>query len=116
MEWLSNFLLSIDAISFLTGLFTALMILIAIVLHYINRNPDHAWTWIQMIQDHDGKGSLSRLLQLAGGVTATFVIVHQTISNNLSEEMFLIYLAAVGVSEAFTKWVQRKYDIKDKEK
>lgn len=58
------------------------------------------------------KVSLSKLLQLVGGITATWVIVKTTVTQSgLSWELFTAYLAYVGSVEAYSKFVAARYNL-----
>lgn len=92
--------------------FGILLLAIIIALYLANRDPDNSWHWLHLIQDNTGKSSLSKFLQFLGGITGTFVIIFQVAKNSLSVEMFSVYLFALGVSEAFSKFVSAKYGIK----
>ncbi len=78
------------------------------VIYKVSKDPANKFHWIQSISNPDGSASLTRILQFGAGVTATWVIVKQTMAGALSTEMFLIYLAAMGLSEAYTKFLQAK--------
>lgn len=54
--------------------------------------------------------SLSKILQLVGGIVATWVVVKSTIlsSGNISWEIFTAYLAYVGSVEAYGKYITMK--------
>lgn len=58
--------------------------------------------------------SLTKVLQLIGGVTATWVIMHLTMSNALSESVFGLYLAYIGGVEGYSKFVAAKYKYDEK--
>lgn len=55
------------------------------------------------------KASITKTLQVSAGVTATWVVVKMTASGTLTAEMFGIYLAALGISEGWSKYVGAKY-------
>lgn len=58
----------------------------------------------------DGRSvSLTKVLQLLGGVTATWVMIKLTLTNSLSESLFGIYLTYVGAIEGYSKYVAAKY-------
>jgi len=54
--------------------------------------------------------SLSKVLQLVGGIVATWVVVKSTIlsEGNISWEIFTAYLAYVGSVEAYGKYITMK--------
>ena len=69
--------------------------------------------WRDLItRSGSNKVSLSKLLQLVGGITATWVIVKTTVSQTgISWELFTAYLAYVGSVEAYSKFVMARYTL-----
>jgi hypothetical protein len=62
---------------------------------------------------HDGTSiSLSKILQLLGGITATWVIIKLTAAGALTEGLFGIYLGYVAGVEGYSKFVAAKYGYK----
>jgi hypothetical protein len=58
----------------------------------------------------DGRAvSLTKVLQLIGGLTATWVIMKLTLGNQLTEGIFGLYLMYVGSIEGYSKYVSAKY-------
>ena len=53
--------------------------------------------------------SLTKMLQLIGGVTATWIMVKLTLTGGLTETILGIYLAYVGCIEGYSKFVAAKY-------
>lgn len=95
--------------NFVLGVFFTLLLIIGYTIYAISKDPSNNWRWRNLISDNTGKGSLTRTLQLIGGLTGTFVVIFQTVKSSLSVEIFGIYMAALGVSEAFTKFISVKY-------
>ena len=60
------------------------------------------------------KASITKTLQVTAGITATWVIVKMAVNNTLTVEMLAVYLAALGVSEAWSKFIGAKYGASDK--
>lgn len=59
----------------------------------------------------DGKGvSLTKLLQLLGGLTGTWVIIKMAAQGGLSAEIFGVYLTYVASVEGFSKFISAKYN------
>jgi hypothetical protein len=58
----------------------------------------------------DGRSvSLTKVLQLLGGITATWVVIKLATTGTLSESIFGIYLTYVGAIEGYSKYVAAKY-------
>lgn len=87
-------------------LIAIILFIIAIIL--ISINTKSKFSLIDMLSNPDGSASLTRILQFSAGVTGTWVIIKLTLAGTLSYDMFGIYLAAMGISEGFTKWIQAK--------
>lgn len=63
----------------------------------------------------DGKAvSLTKILQLIGGVTATWIMIKLTITGGLTEALFGLYLTYVGAIEGYSKFVAAKYNYNEK--
>lgn len=63
----------------------------------------------------DGKSvSLTKVLQLLGGVTATWIMVKLTLTGGLNESLLGVYLAYVGAIEGYSKFVAAKYGYEEK--
>lgn len=62
----------------------------------------------------DGRAvSLTKVLQLVGGVTATWIMIKLTLTNGLTEALFGLYLAYVGAIEGYSKFVAAKYGYRE---
>lgn len=63
----------------------------------------------------DGRAvSLTKVLQLIGGVTATWIMIKLTITGGLTEALFGLYLTYVGAIEGYSKFVAAKYNYNEK--
>jgi hypothetical protein len=58
----------------------------------------------------------TKLLQLIGGLTATFVVTKLAIQNSLTWDIFAIYLAYAASVEGFEKFILAKYGINSPQK
>lgn len=58
----------------------------------------------------DGRSvSLTKVLQVIGGMTATWIMIKLTITGGITESLFGLYLAYVGAIEGYSKFVAAKY-------
>ena len=57
--------------------------------------------------------SLTKVLQLVGGVTGTWVVIKLALANTITGEIFMIYLAYVASIEGFSKFITAKYSYKE---
>lgn len=67
-----------------------------------------------MITKNGKSVSLTKILQLVGGITATWVIVTLTMNSHLTESLFGLYLAYIGGVEGYSKFVAAKYNYSEK--
>lgn len=59
----------------------------------------------------DGRAvSLTKVLQLVGGMTSTWIMVKLTLAGGLTEAILGIYLAYVAGVEGYSKYVSAKYN------
>jgi hypothetical protein len=89
------------------GFLLAIGVFIYVVIRF-SSNKENKFHIIDTISNPDGTASLTRILQFSAGVTATWVIIKFTVAGTLGTEMFGVYLAAMGISEGFTKYLQSK--------
>lgn len=62
----------------------------------------------------DGKAvSLTKILQLVGGLTSTWIMIKLTLTGGLTEALFGLYLTYVGAIEGYSKFVAAKYNYKE---
>lgn len=86
--------------------------LILITLWRIQRSQKLDLT--DMITKNGKSVSLTKVLQLVGGITATWVIVTLTMNNTLSEAVFGLYLTYIGGVEGYSKFISAKYKYDEK--
>ena len=68
--------------------------------------------WTDMITARGtNRVSLSKVLQLVGGVTGTWIMVVGTLKATITPEWFLIYLTYVGGVEGWSKFISAKYNL-----
>jgi len=97
----------------LTGVAIALVIFGILFLFYRIQKSDKL-DFADMITK-DGKAvSLTKVLQLIGGMSATWVIIKLTLTGGLTEAIFGLYLTYVGAIEGYSKFVAAKYGYAEK--
>lgn len=62
-----------------------------------------------MITKNGRAVSLTKVLQLIGGLTSTWIMIKLTLTNSLTEPLFGLYLTYVGAIEGYSKFVAAKY-------
>lgn len=106
---LDTILLELTVGNLLTyGFLIAIVVFIWAILSISRSKSNDKFKLINIISNPDGTASLTRILQLSAGVTGTWVIIKLTLADTLTVDMFAVYLAAMGISEGFTKWIQSK--------
>lgn len=53
--------------------------------------------------------SLTKFLQLIGGVTGTWMVVYTTLHDKLTFDLLLVYLTYVGAIDAWSKFISARY-------
>jgi hypothetical protein len=67
--------------------------------------------WKDMLTRDGNKVSTTKLLQLIGGVVATWVIIKLTLTKELTAELFVIYLMYVASIDGYSKFILAKYGV-----
>lgn len=93
-----------------------LTIILSIILYNAHKNSESPFNVFDYFVDPaTGKTSISRTLQMLAGITSTWVVVKLTVAGSLTTEMFFAYMAAMGISEGWSKYIGAKFTSKDKE-
>ena len=68
--------------------------------------------WVDMLKKpHSSQISLTKLIQLVGGVVATWIMVKLTLNDKITWDLMAIYLAYVASVEGFSKFITAKYGV-----
>jgi len=82
----------------------------AFIIMFLKAVKSGRINWLDLIRKpSSGELSLTKVIQLFGGIVATWVIIKLSLVNNVSWDIFAIYLAYVGSIEGFSKFVAAKY-------
>ena len=95
-------------INLVTILLIGLIVLLLSFFWRIQRSDKLDFT--DMLSMDGRKVSLSKVLQLIGGLASTWFVVKQGLQGTLGEGIFGIYLTYVGGVEAFSKFMTAKYN------
>lgn len=114
LEKLTKFL-SGDGVTVPFDMFGAVVILLCVLFVYLFAKAHKAnkLDWTDLLTSKGNKVSLTKFLQLVGGVSATWIMVVMTLRDKLTYDLLLIYLTYVGAIEAWSKFVAAKYGIKE---
>lgn len=75
-------------------------------------NKSGVLDWTDMITaKHSRSVSLTKFLQLVGGITGTWIMVSITLKGAMTPEMLMIYLTYVGAIEGYSKFVSARYNL-----
>ena len=87
-----------------------LILIISVILYHAHKSTATRFNIFDyFLDDATGKASITKTLQMLAGLTGTWIVVKYAVGNNLSTEMFSMYLAALGVSAGWSKFVGAKY-------
>lgn len=106
------FLTNLDLMSF-----TVIMMFLSFIVMFWRAQAKHQLNWIDLIRKPGSNViSLTKLIQLFGGMIATWIMVKLTMDNKVTWDLFAIYLAYVGSVEGYSKFVSAKYGLPNKSK
>ena len=87
-----------------------LVLLVFVTILVAHNTGNHKFSAFDYLMDPaTGKASITKTLQIIAGLSATWIVIRMAIQNTLTVELFTVYLGALGVSEAWSKWVGAKY-------
>lgn len=99
--------------------FGAVVVILCVLFLYLMNKAHKAnkLDWTDLLTNKgSNKVSLTKFLQLVGGITGTWIMVVMTLRDKLTYDLFLIFLTYVGAIEAWSKFVSAKYGIKEEKK
>lgn len=102
------------------AIIVALVILIMWAMVRANKDPENQFEWSHLVTDVDQatgkiKASATKILQLVGGITGTFIVIKLTLQNNISFDIFGVYLAYVASIDGFSKFMTARYGVRREE-
>lgn len=120
MEHISEFINGLQLSGY--GLVVVFLLLFLFYgLWKLGKSKDSSFDWEDLICNTDivtGKktASVTKILQLTGGVAGTFVVVKLTLTNSLTWDIFITYLGYVASIDGFSKYLLARYGVQDKNK
>jgi len=90
------------------------IIIILLVFVYVMYKAHHLrqLDWADLVTNNDSiHVSLTKFLQLIGGITGTWMVVYSTLHDKLTYDLLLVYLAYVGAIEGWSKFVSARYGV-----
>lgn len=88
---------------------TIMLFFVVLVYGLFSSHRKKELDWRDMLTRDGSKVSTTKLLQLIGGVVATWVIIKLTLTKELTTELFMIYLTYVASIDGYSKWIMAKY-------
>ena len=91
-----------------------LIAVIAYGLIRAHKDPKSDFEWVHLVTDKDVatgtvRASATKILQLVGGITGTYIVIKLTLQNSIEFEIFAAYLAYVASIEGFSKFMLARY-------
>jgi hypothetical protein len=108
IDLLNRMWVHISAQSPLAIVITMLLLLVIFILWYETYKQRLDWRDL-ITNPATNRVSLTKLLQLVGGVVGTWIMVVVTLQGKLSPDLFFTYLAYVGAIEGWSKFITAKY-------
>ena len=96
---------------------TVAVAIFLIALFLASRNEESHFDWVDLVMAPDqvtgkSKASLTRILQLVGGVAGTFIVVKMTLQSTITFDMFVAYLTYVASIDGFSQFMIAKYGVR----
>lgn len=93
------------------NLMTVAIVLVMLGLLYMfwKIQKEDKLDFTDMITANGRTVSLTKILQLVGGVTGTWVVIKLGMAGTITADIFMIYLAYVASIEGFSKFIQARY-------
>jgi len=93
----------------------SIMLVLAFILFLFYRiQKDEKLDFADLITKDGRSVSLTKVLQLVGGITSTWIMIKLTLTGGLTEALFGLYLTYVGAIEGYSKFVAAKYNYNEK--
>lgn len=91
-----------------------IIVVFGILLLFYRIQASEKLDFADLITKNGTSVSLTKVLQLIGGITGTWIVIKLTIAGTLSEAIFGLYLTYVGAVEGYSKYVAAKYGYEEK--
>lgn len=111
MTWLENFQTMIFKDMDLMSL-VIVMTFLSFVIMFWRAQAKGDLNWIDLIKKPGSAAiSLTKLIQLVGGIVATWIMVKLAMTDKMTWDIFAIYLAYAGSIEGYSKFITAKYGL-----
>ena len=91
---------------------TIVLLFISFIVMFWRGQATGKLNWIDLIKKPGSDSiSLTKLIQFVGALVATWIMVKLAMSDNMTWDLFAIYLAYVGSIEGYSKFISAKYGL-----
>ncbi|BCG50048.1 hypothetical protein [Ralstonia phage RP13] len=85
-------------------------VLVSFIVYIAHKAKSSNFSIFDLVMDPStGKASVTKLWQNVAAGTASVAIIQQSANHTLTDTMLAVYLGALGVSEAWSRFVGAKY-------
>lgn len=109
LEWIERVSTAVAAINPWLLVLSLLAFVFVFLAYQTNKTERLNWADMLTVDGPGNRVSLTKVLQLVGGVVGTWFIIQTTIANGMNSDYFMIYLAYVGAIEGWSKFVAMRY-------
>ena len=94
------------------GGFTILVVMVVLTSIVYHTHKNNHLDWADLVRSQGTRNvSLTKFLQLVGGITGTWMVVYTTLHDKLTYDLLLVYLAYVGAIDGWSKFVSARYNM-----
>jgi hypothetical protein len=112
---LFDFVAGPNGITITMNPYAIFIVFVLVVFAYLfiraNRSGRLDWTDMITYTGPSNQVSLTKVLQLVGGITATWIMIYTTLHDKLSVDLLLAYLTYVGAIEGWSRFISAKYGV-----
>ena len=88
-----------------------LLVIFTLLHHLLSKSVKHSEVeWYDLITDKQDHISLTKVLNLMGGIIGSWVVVKLTLQDKLTWDIFIVYLSYCASIEGFSKYLSAKYN------
>jgi hypothetical protein len=110
LDKMTAFVNAISTDQFFGFIIIGLFLVAAVIFYQEQKKEKLDWTDL-ITKPGSNIISLTKVLQLVGGMVATWIMVKLTMQGKIGWEMFSIYLAYVASVDGFSKYISAKYGV-----
>lgn len=88
----------------------ALLLFLFLLLQATHRGKSVEWSHLVTARNSTS-ASLTKVIHLLGGIISSWVIIKLTLQEKLTWDLFSVYLAYCGSTEAFSKYMSAKFSV-----